>query len=280
MKCGTCKTKIPEGKMRCPNCGKWANLGASEVEVHKLLDVQASDLDRLVSGPWDVAWGGGIVTDSVSFFAGQWGAGKSTLLLQIAQAVASQGKAVLYISKEETLGRVKSRAVRLGIPDDAQERIQLVARFSGTIRDVCDHVAPQLLILDSLPAFAGIGWGNVKEAVEVLTSVKDYANEMKCPAIVVDHVNKEGEFSGPEAFAHLVDMTVFFKKDVGMKNRRWLVPEKNRDGDVNVRVGFDMTSKGLVHVVVDEETFGKTDEDVEETDTGAVYGSGGFEEKC
>jgi len=252
MKCTGCREKIPEGKMKCLRCGLWQTLGAGEIEVHNLSDVRPSDLDRIRSGPWDLVWGGGIVTDSVSLFAGQWGSGKSTLLLHIAQAVALQDMTVLYISKEETLGRIKSRALRLDIPEAAQERIKLVSRFSGSIRDVCEAVQPKLLILDSLSALVGVGMNDVREAVEVLTLIKDYADEMKCPAIVVSHINKKGEFSGPEAFAHLIDMTVFFRKDKKDINLRHLMPEKNRDGDVNVCVSFSMTSRGLVHVEPEE----------------------------
>jgi len=264
VKCTGCRTKLEEGKLRCPKCGKWATLGAGEIEVHNLSDVRPSDLDRIKSGPWDLVWGGGIVTDSVSLFAGQWGAGKSTLLLQIAQAVALQDMTVLYVSREETLGRIKSRALRLTIPDAAQERIKLVSRFTGSIRDVCEAVQPKLLILDSLSALVGVGLNDVREAVEVLTLVKDYADEMKCPGIVVSHINKKGEFSGPEAFAHLIDSTIFFRKDKTQKNLRHLMPEKNRDGDVDVRVSFSMTAAGLIHVEPEETN--AEDEEFPETD--------------
>jgi len=263
MKCGVCTAKIPEGKMKCPACGKWIEHG-EDTEIFALSQVDPSDLDRLVSGPWDLAWGGGIVTDSVSLFAGEAGCGKSTLLLQICHALAVQGKTTLYISREETMGRVKSRAVRLEIPDDVQERIKLVSRFSGSIRDVCEQVEPCLVIVDSLPALVGIGWSDVKEAVEVLMWIKDYADEKKCPAIVIDHINKKGEFSGPEAFAHLIDMTVFFRKDDEIKNLRRLIPEKNRDGDVDVQVCFMMGAKGLVYVEPPEEN-DEHDEDFDES---------------
>lgn len=264
--CSNCRTRIPTDKKRCPSCGTFGVLGKALSEIHKLSDVQASDLHRLQSGPWDLAWGGGIVTDSVSLFAGEAGSGKSTLLTQMAWALALQEKTTLYISKEETLGRVKSRAVRLGVPSDAQARILLVSHYTGTIRNVCESVAPALVIVDSLPALAGIGWGDVREAVATLTMIKEYADDAKCPAIVIDHINKKGEFSGPEAFAHLIDMTVFLKLDSHDKNMRYLIPQKNRDGDVNVCVSFLMTGNGLMYVAPTDSENDPEDEDPPESD--------------
>src|SRR5258707_9549688 len=98
-----CGSVLEQGKARCSRCGRWQ---VSRSEVEKILqttvclaDVAASDVDRIKSGPWDVAWGGGIVRDTVTMISGWPGAGKSTALLQLAAALSEvEQKNVLYIA--------------------------------------------------------------------------------------------------------------------------------------------------------------------------------------
>ncbi len=248
MKCASCKAKIPEGKMKCPNCGRWQSLGDAQAEVFRLSEIEDSEENRLRTGPWDLAWGGGFVTDSITFFAGRPGSGKSTILLQIAASLAAQDLKTLYISKEESLRKVRNRANRLGIPDALQARIEVVRNFGGTLRDLLEQVQPRFLIVDSLPSLVGLGWKDTAEAVNALDTIKEYAIETLCPAIIVNHVNGQGEFSGLVAFEHLVDITMHLTKDRKNPNLRTLAPEKSRDGAVDVAVRFNMTPTGLVYL--------------------------------
>lgn len=266
MKCTVCSAKIPEGKMSCPACKKWVGFASGESEVFNLSDVPDTEEDRFHSGPWDLAWGGGMVTDSVTFYAGKPGAGKSTLLLQIAASFATQGLRVLYVGKEESLRKVRRRACRLEIDEASQARIRIVKQFSGTLRHLLEQEAPRLLIVDSLPALVGLGWADVQEAVETLTMIKEYASTYFCHAIVVDHINKKGEFSGPIAFEHLIDVTMMMHKDKKNPNLRRLIPEKSRDGAVDVQVCFHMGPKGLVYVETPQEEFDENGEEPDESD--------------
>ena len=61
--------------------------------------------------------GGGIVPGSLTLLGGAPGIGKSTLMLQVSGALSKTGT-VLYISGEESLSQVKSRAERLNISKD------------------------------------------------------------------------------------------------------------------------------------------------------------------
>ncbi|GHT41014.1 hypothetical protein AGMMS49921_03360 [Endomicrobiia bacterium] len=58
--------------------------------------------------------GGGVVPGSLILLGGSPGIGKSTLMLHISDALSKQG-VVLYISGEESLSQVKSRAERLKV---------------------------------------------------------------------------------------------------------------------------------------------------------------------
>lgn len=261
MKCTGCREKLPEGKMRCPHCGKWNTGGELQAEVFTLSQIEDIDEKRILTGgPWDLAWGGGFVVDSVTLFAGQEGAGKSTLLLQIAQSFANLGLKTLYISKEESLKKVKGRARRLEISYTTQEHVRIVRHFTGTVRDLLVQEQPNFLIVDSLPSLVGIGWTDVAEAVEILDAIKEFAIERECPAIVVDHLNARDKFSGPRAFAHLIDVTMMMKVDKKNPNHRTLQPLKSRDGAVDVVTHFTMTKGGLVWVPIEEENAGEIEE--------------------
>ncbi len=267
MKCTGCRAKLEEGKLRCPKCGRWQISGESQAEVFTLSELPDVDEKRIVTGgPWDAAWGGGFVVDSVTLYAGEEGAGKSTSLLQIACAVAELGTKSLYVSKEETLQKVKGRVRRLEIPVSSQALIRVVRNFTGSLRDLLEQERPGFLIIDSLPSLVGIGWTDVAEAVEILDAIKEYAIAHECPAIVVDHLNARDKFSGPRAFAHLIDITMLLKKDKKNPNHRTLQPLKSRDGAVDVVTHFTMTERGLVWVQDAENEENDEDEEFPETD--------------
>ena len=246
MKCSGCSRKLSPGKIRCVHCGLWNHTGGeTETNAVSLADVAASDVDRIVLGPWDVCFGGGIVRDSAVFLAGEPGAGKSTLLLAVAVAVGQvTSKKVLYISKEETMGAVKARAIRLKLDTHALGWITIVSIFKGRLRDLLQKEKPVLTILDSLPGLVGVGPGHLDDAVEALTDLKEYADECKSPSIIVDQVNKEFDFAGEMALQHLVDATIMLK---GKEDHpRVLRTRKNRHGPGGATVTFQMTETGLV----------------------------------
>lgn len=250
MKCIQCEARLLEGKLQCPQCRIW-NVGIDAGEdIAWYKDVESAEEDRLCSGPWDAVWGPpespGMVKSSLTFLAGRPGNGKSSLLIQIARAVQENFGPVLYIVKEENKEQVKARGVRFQLPPEA--RIALVSKVRTSIADLCKEVSPKLILLDSLPALVGLGWSDVREAENIMQSLKDYATAAKCPAIVIDHVNKKQEFSGPVSLEHLVDTTIDLVKDKKFPNIRRLVASKNRHGPAGAYVSFEMTAMGLVHL--------------------------------
>jgi DNA repair protein RadA/Sms len=98
---------------KLPHAASMESNRAQPVEVHRLLTCSA-EFNRVT--------GGGIVPGSLLLIGGEPGNGKSTLLLQIAGDVASSGCRVLYVSAEESVEQVSSRAARLfGLMEPRQE---------------------------------------------------------------------------------------------------------------------------------------------------------------
>ncbi|MBC7337914.1 MAG: AAA family ATPase, partial [Clostridia bacterium] len=129
--CDVCGYETLKWLGSCPQCGSWGSfiekappLSLSSVSVkspptlQKILEEEFEE--RLVTGigEFDRVLGGGIVKGSVCLLGGEPGIGKSTLLLQIAGKLSSDGKPVLYVSAEESIKQVASRASRLGINSD------------------------------------------------------------------------------------------------------------------------------------------------------------------
>lgn len=251
MKCKSCDHKIPDGLLRCTHCGQWhiIDVTSGESNAMSLYDVEASDVNRIVSGPWDSCFGGGIVRDSLNFFAGEPGAGKSTLLLWIASSVVeSERRSVLYIGKEETMGAIKARALRLKMTDDAMKGITLVSQHARDLYPLLKHHKPCLVIVDSLPALAGLGGGHLDAATGAMQSLREYADAKKCPSLIVDQVNKELDFYGEMSLQHFVDATLMMSVDKSNDSMRYLTTRKNRFGPAGIREAFTMVPAGLVHV--------------------------------
>ncbi|MCA9298303.1 MAG: AAA family ATPase, partial [Phycisphaerales bacterium] len=123
--CRACGSTHPRWLGRCPDCGAWDALEqgtpgeAPPVRAVRLADVEeVPDVARLRTGmpELDRVLGGGLVPGSVVLIGGEPGIGKSTLLLQAGGAIASRTSA-LYVTSEESLGQVRSRAGRLGVAD-------------------------------------------------------------------------------------------------------------------------------------------------------------------
>lgn len=97
---------------------------------------------------WIGSWGG-IVPGSLILLGGDPGIGKSTLLLQVADAIARDGKRVLYVSGEESLKQLKMRSLRLGIT--AAQNIYLSAdQDIDALENLLLDIAPEVVIIDSI----------------------------------------------------------------------------------------------------------------------------------
>lgn len=262
MVCTRCAVALPPGAGKCPNCGKWlTHHDPAGVHIVDLSEAKSAEEDRLLTGPWDRTFGGGIVTSSINLLGGEPGAGKSTLSLQIADSLAGlleddnpkEVASILYIAAEENVGQIKARAERLRLKLHNRIKVAPVlgakVNLSAILESGRVH-SPELVILDSLPGL--IGPNDLGQALEVCSILKGYADRYKVPAILIDHINKAGDFAGLEALQHAVDATLLFtlEKTVvgkGTVDTRRLRARKNRHGAVGAatEVHFDMTGEGL-----------------------------------
>src|SRR3982751_571357 len=187
--CGSVQTKWSG---QCPACAAWNSLveevqsrppgamapsktGRGRGLAFEGLQDATPAPPRIETGveEFDRVCGGGVVPGSAILLGGDPGVGKSTLLLQVAAQAARRGAACAYISGEEAIEQVRSRAQRMGLADAP---VKLAAETSlreiveGLKRDVFD-----LVVIDSIQTM----WSDAHEAGPgSVTQVRAAAGEL------------------------------------------------------------------------------------------------------
>lgn len=249
---------------RCAGCGAWnsyveevvapgrAGLGSDGRErPRSVTEVSPLDNERCSTGmaELDRVLGGGVVPGSLVLLGGDPGIGKSTLLLQVAGAVSSSGRRVLYVSGEESPRQIKLRADRLGTSSS-----ELYLYTETDLEAVDGQVAeinPALLVVDSiqtmyLPEVTSAP-GSVSQVRECTARLMRLAKGRSVSVFVVGHVTKEGTIAGPRVMEHMVDAVLYFEGE-RHQSFRILRGVKNRFGSTNEIGVFEMSGAGLQEV--------------------------------
>jgi DNA repair protein RadA/Sms len=251
----------------CPSCHQWNTLveeapieevasrfsieTAEKAKAVPISEVEVGALPRLRTGfmEFDRLLGGGVVPGSLTLLAGDPGIGKSTLLLQVAEAMAAQGKTVLYIAGEESAAQTAMRAKRLGV-QSSQLLILSETQFNA-IKAQVEKIRPQMLIVDSVqilykPEIASSP-GSVSQVREIAMECMHLSKKLSIATFLVGHVTKSGEIAGPRVLEHIVDTVLEFEGDFS-QGHRILRGVKNRFGPTDDIVLFQMCVTGLVEV--------------------------------
>ncbi len=215
------------------------------------LEATGSSPPRISTGiaEFDRVCGGGVVPGSAILVAGDPGVGKSTLLLQVCAEAARRGAKCAYISGEEAVEQIRSRAHRLGLADAP---VSLAAETA--LRDIVDALKREkfdLVIIDSIQTL----WSDAHEAGPgSVTQVRACAGELVRLAkkrgvaiILVGHVTKDGQIAGPRVVEHMVDAVLAFEGERGYPFRI-LRGAKNRFGATDEIGVFEMSDAGLGEV--------------------------------
>lgn len=217
----------------------------------KLSEINTTDTDRTTTHikELDRVLGGGIVAGSLVLVGGDPGIGKSTLLLQMCYNLSADGKRVLYISGEESLGQIKLRAERVGGFNDS---LMLLCETSlEAIEEILKETEPEVVIIDSIQTMyreeLGSAPGSVGQIRETTAVLMQLAKGLNISIFIVGHVTKEGVVAGPRVLEHMVDTVLYFEGDRNAVYRI-LRSVKNRFGSTNEIGVFEMRESGLCEV--------------------------------
>ena len=259
--CSDCDARYAKWQGQCNECGAWNTLSqlhvtnsltyAGEKSGLKFLSqITSEDQVRLSSGlrELDRVLGGGMVAGSAVLISGNPGAGKSTLLLQVLCGVSGEGT-VLYVTGEESLSQVASRAQRLKLNTGnimvmAETDVDIILRsWSKSEPSICviDSIqAMQSSLTDSAP-------GSVAQVRESAATLIRHAKQTNTVLFMVGHVTKEGNLAGPRVLEHMIDTFIMFDEQYDSRYRT-LRSSKNRFGAVNEVGIFAMTTDGMREV--------------------------------
>jgi DNA repair protein RadA/Sms len=267
--CKECGNEFPAWSGKCHACGAWNSIveekfsktkGTSQHSLESfadgnrennpipLLEVDETDFFRIQTFSPEVnrVLGGGIVPGSVLLLGGQPGIGKSTLVLQIAGKIEG---CILYVSGEESVQQIKDRANRLSI---SKEDLYLLA--ASQLEQLLDHIEklnPRLVIIDSIQTmYTGSldsSPGSISQIKECANLFMRYAKQKNIPILLIGHITKDGQLSGPKLLEHIVDVVLQFEGDRDF-HFRILRADKNRYGSTEEIGIFEMKQEGLIEV--------------------------------
>ncbi|WP_073072988.1 DNA repair protein RadA [Thermosipho atlanticus] len=257
--CENCGYESPRWFGKCPACNEWDSAKEISVETKEKLNVKKpsfflleeaskiKNVERLSTNyeELDTLLGGGIVSGQVILLGGEPGVGKSTLALQLSDRLSSYGD-ILYISGEESIAQIGLRSKRLNISsrniyvtsDNEVETLISTIRKQNPIFIVFDSI--QTIYSNSVEGVPG----GVLQVRTVVEKIRKFAKESGIPALLIAHVNKEGNIAGPKLVEHIVDTVVYFEGEK-TTDLRILRVMKNRFGPSGEIAVFQMLSTGL-----------------------------------
>jgi DNA repair protein RadA/Sms len=266
--CQACGAAGAKWSGQCASCGAWNSL-VEEVTsrppgalapargakprglVFEGLGAEAPAAPRLATGleELDRVLGGGVVPGSAILIAGDPGVGKSTLLLQACALAARRGAVCAYVSGEEAVEQIRSRAQRMSLADAP---VRLAAETA--LRDIADGLKRErldLVVVDSIQTLWSdmheAGPGSVTQVRACVGELVRLAKKRGAAVVMVGHVTKDGQLAGPRVVEHMVDAVLSFEGERGYPFRI-LRGLKNRFGATDEIGVFEMGDAGLIEV--------------------------------
>ena len=278
--CKECGYESSRWLGQCPGCRAWNSFVEEKVTVKpksagktipvsqrpkatSIKNVSSSEESRILTriGELDRVLGGGIVKGSLVLVGGDPGIGKSTLLLEMCKNLVETDTRVLYVSGEESVSQIKSRAVRLGITAGTvmEEKLMLLSDNDiDNIEEQIDELKAEVVIIDSIQTIMSSDIdnapGTVTQGREVTARLLQIAKQKDAAVFIVGHVTKEGTVAGPRTLEHMVDSVLYFEGDES-GGFRLLRANKNRFGSTNEIGVFNMVDSGLEEVTNPSEFF-------------------------
>ncbi|MDF2700399.1 MAG: radA [Haloplasmataceae bacterium] len=265
--CTECGNESPKWVGKCPACNQYntmveeiketkktsshTSIATNNNSPQKISELKIDENIRIKTtySEFNRVLGGGIVSGSLVLIGGDPGIGKSTLLLQMCGQIALNHK-VLYVSGEESVQQIKSRAERLNIISD---KLYIYSENNLlTVINQVDHLNPGLIVIDSIQTiyldYIESAPGSVSQVREATATLMKLAKSKNIPTFIVGHVTKDGAIAGPKMLEHMVDTVLYFEGE-NYNTYRILRAVKNRFGSTNEIGIFDMKEDGLIEVL-------------------------------
>lgn len=227
-----------------------------EKGVFKISDVETKKVERISSKipDLDTIYGGGFPRGRVSIWSGAPGVGKSRATIHITKLVNSQGLRVMVFQNEVTPSEFKQ-----WVHGQVDENNYFVSNYN-TIEEqvaVIREYKPAFVITDSLNMIQG--FNSSTKIRKIMDEFKEAISEVNAHAILIGHLNGEGETKGNTDIPHLVDVVCSLKPYEDWKDDYGLVHnalvgvfilsvEKNRYGKSGGKIAFQHMDYGIMEI--------------------------------
>lgn len=163
------------------------------------------------------------------------------------QAEVQGSQAVLYVSGEESVEQIGSRAERMGVAGNAGVFVYSATRLDGILDEII-RLQPAAVIVDSIQTVyldeVSSSAGSVTQVRECATALLQVAKRERIPVFLVGHVTKSGDLAGPRVLEHIVD-TVVYMEGGRQQPVRLVRCMKNRYGSTDEVGVFEMHDDGM-----------------------------------
>ncbi len=224
-------------------------VGTKSIKALGLKDIVLEKEEKITTGfnEFDRVLGGGITKGGLYLIGGEPGVGKSTLITSVLDnLIKIHNKKSLYISGEESINQVASRAKRLDV--DPSNFLILNESSIQSIIEQIQLVRPRFVVLDSIQTTTSdevvSPAGSVSQIRDVTYELMSKVKEKGVSCFIVGHITKEGSIAGPKVLEHMVDTVIYFEGDQS-NQYRILRSVKNRFGSTNEIGIFEINGKGM-----------------------------------
>lgn len=229
---------------------KWAKWVSGKAQIlGNISDINKENSNIKIetkSGEFNTVLGGWLVQWSIVLLSGEPGIWKSTLSLQLGGWISED---IIYISGEETLSQISSRAKRLGISG-----VNISLLTDNNLENILATLAkntPKIVILDSISVMysneVNGTSGSITQVRYITEKIVEYGKQNNITFIIIGHVTKDGSLAGPKTLEHMVDTVLFFEGDK-FDNLRILRCLKNRFGSSSEIGLYKMWDTGLIDI--------------------------------
>lgn len=254
--CNNCGNEFIKWQWQCNFCKEWSTIvefkesktkskvKAEKKELEKIDNPRNSE-ERIITKSEELnnVLGGWLVPWSLILLSGEPGIWKSTLSLQLASLVQ---KKIIYVSGEETIWQLATRANRLSIKWD-----NLSILCENNIENIFETIKwnlPDLLIVDSISVLSSdeVTWssGSINQVKYIAEQLQQFAKKNNITTIIIGHVTKDWNLAWPKILEHLVDTVLFFEWE-RFEDIRILRCIKNRFGSSSEIAIFKMWEEWL-----------------------------------
>lgn len=261
--CSDCGNESLTWKGQCDYCKAWNTLKEfkeSKAKWSKWISWEAqnvgniSDINKEIihskietkSGEFNTVLGWWLVQWSIVLLSGEPGIWKSTLSLQLGGWITED---IIYVSGEETLTQISSRAKRLSVE---WKNIGLLAENNlENIIATLDKNKSKVVILDSISVMysneVNGTAGSITQVRYITEKIVEYGKQNNITFIIIGHVTKDGSLAGPKTLEHMVDTVLYFQGDK-FDNLRILRSLKNRFGSSSEIWLYKMWDSWLIDI--------------------------------